>query len=127
MKYLIGEQTAARLREVLATTDGDAGGVGAPLGSRQVTFVRVTSGTPSGGFYPCVPTNRITSTGTWEDFETGRVIGANSEALTNGSRYLAVRAGDNTAGEAVFVAVVSFIYPCATPTLDGLVCTTAQE
>lgn len=104
MNYVIGESTAARLKEILARVEGDGGGQAGAAGTRRVCFVRVTSGTPDAdGFYECVPTNYLTDDeDEWEDFDAALVIGANGEALAE-RRYLAVRAGDAEDGDAVFV------------------------
>lgn len=101
----MSENTAARLREVLAASPGlRDGGWSRPLGP-EARFVRVT-GAAVGGFYPCVPTDYITLDDDWEDYEAGSVIGANGETLTDETNYLALRVGNDSDDEAVYVAVV---------------------
>jgi hypothetical protein len=105
MKYVVGERTAARLKEVLATVKGPKGGNPGVAGARQVIVVEVTGPIDDDGFFPCAPSQYLTLDGEWEVFGDCLAIGANSEALAVGTRYLAIRAGDTEDGDAVFVAV----------------------
>lgn len=108
MPVVLSEATAQKLQEVLAVTPrspGQSGANGGSGGSRTVAFVRVTGAIYGDGFYPGLPTQYVTFDDDWEDYLACKIIGANSETLVSGTRYLSVRVGDDEDGTAVFVAV----------------------
>src|SRR5262245_46970824 len=100
--YVLSPATAEKLRQLIRDfVPGRKGGNGQSGGARVVAFVEVT-GPVDDGWYPCVPTNYLSYSDSWEDYLPARVNGANGETLEDGKRYLALRVPDGEDGVALW-------------------------
>lgn len=84
LKVLLGNAHLAGMPEITGTGTG-----------KFDCFVKVT-GAKVGDYYPCVTTERNTSTQSWTDYTLSSLCQApNGEALESGYRYRAVHVGEN--------------------------------
>lgn len=98
--YVLSEQTAEQLRELLAT-DADPGTTGNTSGAtRFVGFVLVGTGTLNGTVQ-----QRNATDGVWQSFAACKVADVNDAALKVGKRYLVVRTGNDATGNPQMIAV----------------------
>lgn len=93
------------LREIRDLTE--AGGTtkdgASPNFGKQITYVKTTSGTATGGWYPGV-VRTYSSGGHTDHAGAVQVKGANGETLANNTVYLTVRQGPSESGVPRYVA-----------------------
>lgn len=104
MPFVLSDQTASKVQQLLAITPSGNTGYATGGGVRQVIHVLITSSCPdSQEHYDGTPQAYDTKESTWVNYDSVKVKDPNGKGLRQGDRYIAIRYGVRDDGKNLFI------------------------